>query len=296
MRHFKTISEMRRANGFPAPEHPMLSVLRITPDLLLNIKEFTCDFYMIGLKNVKAGYWLYGRTKFDHEKGSLVFWKPRQIIEIKNLEFENDGYIMFFHEDFLHGTALHTEIQKYPFFDYETDEALHLSPREEAIVLKCFSSIESEYYNNEDEFSRGIILSNIDSLLKYAERFYKRQFINRKQLSGKTVTAFNKLLQDYLQDASLLAEGLPSVSFLASQLSLSPHYLSDLLKTETGKTTQELIHISLISEAKNRLRDPAKNVSEIAYSLGFENMSYFSKLFKKETGISPINYKKQFLN
>jgi AraC-like DNA-binding protein len=296
MKHFKFLSEMHRENGMPLPEHPMLSLLRITPGMTLNFNEFTCDFYMIGLKNVRAGHWLYGRTNFDHDKGSMVFWKPRQIIEIKNLEFEDDGYILLFHEDFLLGSTLQNEINKYAFFDYETDEALHLSPKEEKNLLKLFESIETEYGNNEDEFSKDIILANINSMLNYAERYYKRQFINRKPLTGKTVSTFNKFLENFIQEDKLSEEGLPSVTSVAAALHMSPRYLSDLLKMETGKTAQELIHISIINEAKNRLRSSDDNVSEIAYALGFENMSYFSKLFKKETGVSPKDFKKQFLN
>jgi len=280
----------------PLPEHPMLSLIRITPGLILNFAEFTCDFYMIGLKNVRAGHWLYGRTKFDHDKGSMVFWKPGQVIEINNLQFEDDGFVMLFHQDFLLGSGLQVGISKYAFFDYETDEALHLSPKEERTIRRLFESIETEYGNNEDEFSKDIILANINSMLNYAERYYKRQFINRKQLTGKTVTAYNRFLENHIKESKLSEHGLPSVKSVAASLNMSPRYLSDLLKMETGKTALELIHIFLIQEAKNRLRTSDSNVSEIAYSLGFENMSYFSKLFKKETGQSPKEFKKQFLS
>ncbi len=296
MKHFKSLSEMHRENGLPDPEHPMLSLLRITPGLVLNFAEFTCDFYLIGLKNIKAGHWLYGRTRFDHEKGSMVFWKPRQVIEITNLELEEGGYILLFHEDFLLGDVLQKEIQKYAFFDYEADEALHLSPKEEKTIARLFDSIDSEYGNNQDEFSKDIILANISALLRYAERFYKRQFINRKELSGKTVTAFHKLLDNYLKNEQFFEQGLPSVGYMASELHMSPRYLSNALKIETGKTAQELIHIALINVAKNRLRESDENVSEIAWSLGFENMSYFSRLFKKEVGQTPKDFKKRLLN
>jgi len=295
MKHFKSLGDMHRENGFAPPEHPMLSLVRITPDLILNFTQFTCDFYMIGLKDVKAGHWLYGRTKFDHDKGSMVFWKPRQIIEIKNLELEEDGYILLFHEDFLLGSSLRQEIQQYSFFDYETNEALHLSPKEEKVMRALYESIALEYANNQDEFSKDIILANLNSLLRYSERFYKRQFINRKNHTGKTVTAFTNALHLYIQEGRLKS-GLPSVSEMATKLGTSPRYLSSLLKIETGKTTQELIHIALIAIAKNRLRAGHENVSEIAFALGFENLSYFAKLFKKETGISPTNFKKQLLN
>jgi AraC family transcriptional activator of pobA len=295
MKHFKSISEMAVANGLPLPEHPMLGLLRINREIRINNAEYTSDFYMIGLKKVKSGYVLYGRTKFDHETGSMIFMKPRQVIEMRNLEFEEDGYILVFHEDFLIGHSLHEDIQRYSFFDYETNEALHLAPKEEKIIWNIFYTIEQEYSNSEDEFSKEIILAGINSMLKYAERFYKRQFINRKQLSGKTATEFNKILQQYIKDGSR-ENGLPSVGDLANRLHVSSRYLTDLLKVETGKTAIELIHIGIISEAKNRLRRKDQTVSEIAYDLGFENISYFSRLFKKETGMLPTAFKNQFEN
>ena len=287
---------MAVASNLPLPEHPMLGLLRINREIKIDNTEYTSDFYMIGLKKVKAGYVLYGRTKFDHETGSMIFTKPRQVIEMRNLEFEEDGYILVFHEDFLVGYSLHEDIQRYSFFDYETNEALHLAPKEEKIIWNIFYTIEQEYNNSEDEFSKEIILAGINSMLKYAERFYKRQFINRKQLSGKTVTEFNKILQKYIKDGSLDDKGLPSVGDLANRLNISSRYLTDLLKVETGKTAIELIHIALIGEAKNRLRKKDKTISEIAYDLGFENMSYFSRLFKKHTGMLPTSYKNQFVN
>ncbi|MEO6732223.1 MAG: helix-turn-helix transcriptional regulator [Ferruginibacter sp.] len=297
MMHFKSISELALANNMPLPEHPMLGLLRINADIRINdAAAYTSDFYMIGFKKVKAGYVLYGRTRFDHETGSMIFMKPRQVIEMRNLQFEEDGYILVFHEDFLNGHLLHEDIQRYSFFEYETNEALHLAPKEEKIVWNIFHTIEQEYNNTEDEFSREIILAGINSLLKYAERFYKRQFINRKQLSGKTVTEFNKTLQQYFNEGHLINNRLPTVGDIAGKLNISQRYLTDLLKIETGKTALELIHIMLINEAKNRLRKNDKTISQIAYDLGFENMSYFSRLFKKETGMLPTAFKNKFFN
>ena len=293
MPHFKSLSELARAQCVPPPENPLLALVRVSTMTRMNYPAFTCDCYLIGLKKVKSGHLLYGRTKFDHETGSMIFIKPRQLVELQNLEFEEDGYIMFIHENFLSGHALYEDIQQYSFFDYETNEALHLAPKEEKIILNIFQTIEQEYDNSEDEFSREIILAGINSMLKYAKRFYKRQFINRKQHSGKIVTEFNKILQQYIRDGRLVTDGLPSVSYIADKLHVSSRYLTDLLKVETGKTTQELIHITLINEAKNRLRSGDMSVSEVAYALGFENMSYFSRLFKKETGVLPSSYKNQ---
>jgi len=278
------------------PESPLISVYRCTQTCALGDREFTSDFYMIGFKKLKSGVVLYGRTKYDHSNGSMMFVKPRQIIEFKNLEFDEDAFIMFIHEDFLNGHFLHTEINKYAFFDYEANEALHLSPKEEQIIWDLFFKIETEYLSNTDEYSREIMLTHIDSMLKYSQRFYKRQFINRAELSGKTVSKFNDALAAYFKNGLLINQGLPTVSILASQLNLSSRYLSDMLKQETGKTAIDLIHIYLVNEAKNRLMGDDQNVSEIAYGLGFENLPYFSRLFKKETGFSPNQFKKQLMN
>lgn len=296
MRHFNTLFDMYRYNGLPLPEHPLFSIHRCNEDYNLDSSEFTTDFYIIGFKKLKSGAVLYGRTNYDHNTGSMLFLKPRQIMAFRDLEFEEDGFILYIHEDYLHGHFLYKEIDRYAYFDYETDEALHLSPREERIMWELFTKINTEYYENPDEFSRDIILTHIDSILKYSERFYKRQFINRTSLSGKTVSKFNNTLSAYFADENLLKNGLPTVNTLASQLNLSPRYLSDLLKQETGKTAIEHIHIYLVNEAKNRIKTDELNISEIAYELGFENLPYFSRLFKKETGLSPSEFRKTVYN
>lgn len=287
---------MHRFNGFPPPEHPLISIHRCEQSCSFGNRQFTSDFYMIGFKKLKAGVIMYGRTRYDHDNGSMMFIKPRQIMEFKGVEYEEDAFIIIIHEDFLNGHVLHTEINKYAFFDYEANEALHLSPQEEQTIWDLFYKIDAEYRNNTDEYSRDIMLTHIDSMLKYSQRFYKRQFINRRELSGKTVSKFNDALATYFKKGLLVTQGLPSVSTLASRLNLSPRYLSDLLKQETGKTAIELIHIYLVNEAKNRLMGDDQSVSEIAYQLGFENLPYFSRLFKKETGISPNQFKKQLVN
>lgn len=296
MKHYKSLSDLHRDGGFPPPEHPLISMLRCDLQCTVGEVEFTSDFYMIGFKKLKAGVIRYGRTKYDHDCGSMMFVKPRQVIQITNIELDEDGFILYVHEDFINGFPLYNEIRKYSFFDYEVNEALHLSPKEEQIIWGFYHVLYAEYTNNPDEFSRDIMLSNISSMLKYAQRFYKRQFINRKEIAGTTVTKFNDALSSYFTNGLLHSKGLPSVSFLAEQLHLSSRYLSDLLKQESGKTALELIHIYLISEAKNLLQTADQSVAEIAYTLGFENMSYFSRLFKKEVGLSPVQFKKQSLN
>ncbi|MFD2933774.1 helix-turn-helix domain-containing protein [Spirosoma flavum] len=296
MKHYKSLSELHRGNGFPPPENPLFSIYQCNGTCSLGDREFTSDFYMIGLKKIVSGVILYGRSRYDHESGSMVFFKPRQLIEMKNLHFEEDGFLIFIHEDFLNGHVLHTDIKKYHYFDYETNEALHLSPREEKTTWDLYRKIEEEYNNNPDEYSREIILATIDTMLKYAQRFYKRQFINRSEISSKTVTKFTEEIDKYVASGLLGVKGSPSVQYIAERLHLSPGYLTDILKQESGKTALEHIHIYLMSEAKNRLKGEDKSVSEIAYALGFENLSYFSRLFKKEVGISPNMFKKQLLN
>ncbi|TDE17108.1 helix-turn-helix domain-containing protein [Dyadobacter psychrotolerans] len=296
MKHYKNLSELHRENGWPPNENPLFSINQCDGTCSLGDREFTSDFYMISFKKLKSGVILYGRTKYDHDCGSMMFVKPRQIIEMKNLHLDEDGFLIFIHEDFLNGHALHDEIKKYHYFDYETNEALHVSPREETIIWELYRKIETEYQNNQDEYSREIILANVDTMLKYAQRFYKRQFINRSEISGKTVSRFTEEMDRYVSNGLLTSKGLPSVHYMAEKLNISAGYLTDVLKQESGKTAIEHIHIYLISEAKNQLKSEQKSVSEIAYTLGFENLSYFSRLFKKEVGLTPVLFKKQMLN
>ena len=297
MNHFKKLSDLHRTLGFAPPENPLISMAICGGTCSTFEISYTSDFYAIGFKKMKSGVIQYGKTKYDHDLGSMSFIKPNQIINIRDVELEENGFIIYFHEDFLNGHNLHTEIKKYHYFDYEIHEALHLSPSEEQVIWELYRKIETEYYNNQDEYSRAIILGHIESILRYSQRFYKRQFINRTEISGNLVSKFNTILSAY-SDTGLLAEkGLPSVKFMADRLHVSPRYLSDLLKQETGKTAIEHIHIFLISEAKNLLKGTDNTtVGEIAYTLGFENLPYFSRLFKKEVGVSPNQYKKQYLN
>jgi AraC family transcriptional activator of pobA len=296
MKHYKSLAELHKGNGFPLPENPLFSVYKCDRMCSIGDREFTSDFYMIGFKKIIAGHILYGRTKYDHECGPMMFFKPHQVIEMKNLEFDEDGFLMFIHEDYLNGHTLHDSIKKYRYFDYEINEALHLSPSEETTIWELFNKIQTECRNNQDEYSRELILANVDTMLKYSQRFYKRQFLNRTEISGKTVTKFNEEINKYVNSGLLGSKGLPSVNYMAERLNISAGYLSDILKQESGKTALEHIHIYLISEAKNRLIGEDRSVSEIAYALGFENLSYFSRLFKKEVGISPNGFKKQLLN
>ncbi|SFW84825.1 helix-turn-helix domain-containing protein [Chitinophaga sancti] len=292
MNHFSSLIEAHRILGFPPPENPLISIMICDSATFSNDLNYTCDFYQISLKKMKSGVIRYGKTQYDHDLGSLYFIRPRQIVDMKDIKLEENGFNICFHEDFLVGHPLYNEIKKYGFFDYEANEALHLSPAEEKVIWELYRKIEAEYGNNQDEFSKAIMITHIDAILQYSQRFYRRQFIDRKPLSGSTVSKFNSLVATYFEKELMNEKGLPTVNYLAGELNLSPRYLSDLLKQETGKTAIELIHLYLISEAKNLLAGTNYAVSEIAYKLGFENPPYFSRLFKKETGMSPGEFRK----
>ena len=294
--HFKRLSDVYRCNNYPAPENPLLTLFTCNPLRSVSSYEVTTDFYIIALKRLLSGEIRYGRTRYDHESGSMYFLKPQQAIQLKDIALESDGFEIWFHADYLSGHPLHTAIKKYSYFNYELNEALHVSPKEQQIIWELYRKIETEYTNNQDEFTRDIILGHIESILNYSQRFYKRQFLNRAIVSGTTVTKFSAVLSAYLEQELLQEKGLPTVTMFAAEMHMSTRYLSDLLKQETGKTALELIHIALVSEAKNLLNGGDYTVTEAAYRLGFDNPPYFSRLFKKQTGISPNHYKKHYLN
>ena len=296
MKHYKSLIELSRMAGTPPPRIPLMNIVECNKVCSLGSEEFTGDFYMIGFKKFISGMFMYGRTIYDHDNGSMSFIKPRQALALNKLEFEENGFLIFIHEDYLTGHGLHNEIKKYGFFDYDANEALHLSLDEEQTMWDLYRKIEAEYNNNHDEYSRDIILGHVDTILKYSQRFYKRQFINRQHVSGNMVSKFNEALNSYFDKGGLQKKGLPSVKQLATNLNISSGYLSDLLKQETGKTALELIHLFLVLEAKNLLKGTDGNIAEVAYRLGFENLPYFSRLFKREVGLSPVQYRKQLLN
>ncbi len=300
MEHFKTLSSYLDYLGLPKPEHPMLSVFNAKGDGYLpcpreSSPPITNDCYSISLKKYVEGNLNYGRTKYDFTNGALIFLAPKQVLQWDNsVVFEQKGFSINFHEDFLKGTSLAKEIHKYGFFSYATNEALHLSPKEEKQIESIVENIELEYQNNQDVFSKDIIISQLDTLLKYANRFYERQFLNRKELSTNLLNQFTYYLNDYFSSELLQEQGIPSIEKIANKIGVSQRYLSDTLKKETGKTTTEHLQLQLINESKNRLLQPNKTVSEVAYELGFEYPAYFSRLFKKKEGISPSAYREKF--
>jgi len=300
MEHFKTLSTYLDYLELPRPEHPMLSVFNSKGDGYLPCPKessppITNDCYSISLKKFVKGDLNYGRTKYDFTNGALIFIAPRQILQWdSSVVFERKGFSINFHEDFLKGTDLAQQIKKYGFFSYSVNEALHLSPKEEKQIESIVENIEIEYQNNQDEFSKEIIISQLGTLFKYANRFYERQFLNRKELSNNLLERFNLQLSEYFELGLLQEKGIPNIEQIANKMSVSQRYLSDTLKKETGKTTTEHLHLRLIDEAKNILLKPNKSISEVAYELGFEYPQYFSRLFKKKEGISPTEYREKY--
>jgi AraC-like DNA-binding protein len=297
--NFKNITEFNRAQGLPEPENPLFTIgkKKLNADEIQNCvssnKEvsYTNQFYIISLKNIVSGEIIYGRTKYDSSTGTLLFSAPNQTYTVKDIVISSEAWFIAFHEDFIRGLDIRKLIKHCNFFNYNVNEALHLSPKEEQTIKSIFRNIETEYQNNQDEFSKEIIIAHLETLLKYADRFYKRQFLNRKEINKNLLTRFKEVLNTYFESGQQLEKGIPTVEWLANQIGVSHRYMSDTIKAETGKTAIDQVNLYLIEEAKNMLLAPNASISETAYKLGFEYPQYFSRLFKKKTGMSPTEYR-----
>lgn len=291
----KTITEGHRLANLPKPKHPLISIVESgTPQATPGL-QVVMDFYLISVKR-NCNNMQYGQQSYDFDEGLMGFVAPNQIIK-SNAHDGNDrptGWMLFIHPDFFWNTPLAKKIKQYEFFGYATNEALFLSDKEEQIVLEIIKNIENEYNTNIDKFSQDIIISHLETLLNYAERFYQRQFITRKITNNKLLNRLEDLLADYFNNDELLSSGLPSVQYIADNLNISPKYLGSMLKQLTGLSTQQHIHEKLISKAKEILSTTELSVSEIAYSLGFEHPQSFSKFFKAKTNKSPLEFRQSF--
>jgi AraC-like DNA-binding protein len=298
---FKTISEFHKFRELPKPEHPLISVINVEAISRLQDSEpvsLVLDFYCIALKRNFNGKMKYGQQAYDFDEGIMTFMSPGQVfsIEVNNNEkLKHSGWILYIHPDFLWNTPLARKIKEYEYFDYSVHEALFLSEKEEEMISAIMLNIEQEYQANIDKFSQDLIIAQLDLLLTYAGRFYNRQFLTRKISSHKTLNKLEDLLTEYFNSDDLMKRGLPTVTYIAEALNVSPSYLSGLLKTLTGQSTQQHIHEKLIEKAKERLSTTTLSVSEIAYTLGFEHSQSFSKLFKKKTNLSPLEFRNAFI-
>ena len=290
----KSISDLHRMVQYASPRHPLVSVIDHC-DFYKNYHPKADVFYRFGFYIVSCkkfdGFLKYGKGHYDFNEGSLMFTSPDQVLGPGPDVIVEEGWALFIHPDLIHGTDLGKKIHQYSFFNYEINEALHISEEEKLIIKDCVAKIEKEYAQNIDKHSQGLIVSNIELLLNYCNRFYDRQFYTRAKVNSDVVQQFEKLLKDYFAQSTLIETGLPNVGYFASRLNLSPNYLSDLLGKFTGKTTQEHIHLELIDKAKTMLWGTNQSISEIAYGLGFEHPSHFTKIFKTKTGKSPSEYR-----
>lgn len=295
--HLQTISELFRFFRLDQPvQHPLVAVVDFSKvnNLVSEDTKLSADFYYLLFKNYNLNNLRYGRKLVDFQDGSLMCMAPNQVIEMDNdvdISGKMVGWGLFFHPDLIRGTSLQEKMKDYSFFSYEMSESLHLSEKEHGLLYDCVQKIEGELKENIDTHSQAIIVSTIELALNYCTRFYGRQFITRKSTNNSVVTQVEKILNEYFKQENIGEKGLPTVKYLAEQVYLSPSYLSDLLKKETGKNTQDHIHFYLIEEAKNILLSTNKSVGEIAYSLGFEYPQYFNKLFKQKTGKTPVEFR-----
>jgi AraC-like DNA-binding protein len=273
--------------------HPLVSVLDQSLSKPVKEARYISDVYMIFLKDEKCGEVKYGRSHYDYEEGTLLFIAPGQVFGFDESEnmIQPTGWGLFFHPDLIRGTHLGKSINEYSFFSYDANEALHISDAERQIVLECFNKIRYELANPIDKHSRTLIVSNIEMFLNYSVRFYDRQFLTREHIHKDVLTGFERLLNDYFQSEKLQTLGLPSVSYCADQLNLSPKYFGDLVKKETGKSAQEYVQLKLIDAAKEQILDISKSISEVAYKLGFKYPSHFTRFFKQHVGHSPNEYR-----
>lgn len=295
--HIKSISQLVRLLGLPAPLHPLIALVdynNVSIEVFPKGQKVSLDFYKISFKPTFKGQIKYGQGYYDFEEGGLAFLKPKQIVFSPEDTESYEGIALYFHPDFIRNYPLGKTINQYGFFSYDVSEALFLSAKEKEIIANLFVSIINELDNNIDNFSQDVLVSQIELLLNYSNRFYNRQFITRKAINHDIITSLDKLLDTYFEGENSLKNGLPTVKYISSELKLSQRYLSDMLRSFTGLNTQQYIQSAIIEKAKEKLSTTNLSVSEIAYELGFEHSQSFSKLFKIKTNVSPLEFRHSF--
>ncbi len=294
---FNSLSELNKVLGLPKPLHPLVSLVNYA-DMKTPFDEqpeaFLLNFYKISYKLNLKGKISYGQHHYDFDEGRLAFIAPNQVLARGEADRDLAGYTLLFHPDLIRNNSLATKIKGYSFFSYAANEALFLSDKEKQIIFRVFDSIRDELNSTIDDSTQDVLISHIEVLLNYSNRFYKRQFITRKAVNHNLLTQMEQLLNDCFEKEETSKNGLPTVEYLASQLNISPRYLSDMLRSLTGQNAQQHIHHKLIEKAKEYLTITSLSVSEIAYQLGFEHSQSFSKLFKKKTNLTPVAFKQSF--
>ncbi|MCB4798136.1 helix-turn-helix domain-containing protein [Neotamlana laminarinivorans] len=304
IKHITKLSDFHVFASLPSPKHPLISLIDFSkvqfPEDIKGLK-LVQNYYTIGLKRNVPYKLFYGQKEYDFNEGLMTFLAPNQVMSMErnpniNLSgpLKPSGYLLLIHPDFIWNSTLAKSIKDYDYFNYEINESLFLSEDEEHMMLNIFKNIEKEYRANIDKFSQKIIISQLELLLNYAERFYERQFLTRNKTNHQLLSQVEAFLDNYFKNDNLIEVGLPSVEKISSALNLSSSYLSSMLKSLTGMSTQQHIHNKLIEKAKQELTTTQLSVSEIAYKLGFEYPSSFNKLFKSKTEMSPVEFRKTF--
>ncbi|UII25580.1 helix-turn-helix domain-containing protein [Fulvivirga maritima] len=295
--YFKSISQLLQELQLPAPNHPLIALVNyngVKVQQLERGRKNCIDFYKISFKLSFKGQTKYGRGYYDFEEGGLAFLQPRQIVASPDNLGDYEGWALYFHPDFIRNYALGKMMNKYGFFAYDVSEALFLSAKEKEVISDLFNSIAKELSGNIDQYTQDVLVSQLELLLNYSNRFYNRQFITRKTVNNDIINKLDKLLDNYFNAGEGLHNGVPSVLHISEELQLSQRYLSDMIKSLTGLTTQQYIQNSMIERAKDKLSTTKLSVSQIAYDLGFEHSQSFSKLFRASTQLTPLQFRKSF--
>lgn len=283
--------------GLPGPVHPLINLMDNTDgqiDMSRLPASYVTSFYKISFITKLGGKFRYGQGYYDFDEGSLLFTAPNQIMGGSEKYEDNAGYSLIIHPDFLQGFPLASKIKNYGFFSYASNEALHLSEQERATILSVFIILQKELNSRIDDFSQEVIIAQVELLLSYAKRFYKRQFLTRQAVSSDLLQQLEELLNTYFNEEKTVIHGIPTVQYLADELNYTPNYLSDMLRSLTGLNAQQHIHQKMIEKSKELLSATNLTVSEVAYKLGFEHPQSFSRLFKRKTRISPVQFKSTF--
>jgi AraC family transcriptional regulator, transcriptional activator of pobA len=295
---FTSIPDLHAAFGLPQPKHPLVSLNYFDVENPLNTENLPAydvlNFYKITFVLNSSGRLKYGQNYYDFNDGGMMFLAPNQLVGAYDSGELASCYILLLHPDFLYGYPLAKKIKEYTYFSYTVNEALHLSDEEKQTIVSVYKIIEKELNSRIDEFSQEVLIAQLDLLLSYVNRFYKRQFITRKTVNQDILEKVESILDDYFREEKTLESGVPSVQYVSEKLNISAGYLSDLLRSLIGKSAKQYIHEKLIEKAKQKLSATSLSVSEIAYELGFEHSQSFSKLFKQKTNQSPLEFRAGF--